>query len=47
MPAPPGTEPSNLARRKNDSEFQVERFVIADSGIALGFHRGEIIRMHS
>src|SRR5262249_18327789 len=46
MPAPPGTEPSNLVGRKNNSEFQVERFVIADSSIDLGFDRAEIVRMH-
>src|SRR5262249_6639623 len=44
--APPGTEPSNLVGRKNNSEFQVELFVIADSGIDLGFDRAEIVRMH-
>ena len=37
LPASPGTEPSNLAGRKNDSEFQVERLMIPDSGIAVGF----------
>src|SRR5262252_2599420 len=44
--APPGTEPSNLAGRKSDSEFQVERFVISDSGILLRFDCGEIVRMN-
>src|SRR5262249_34134918 len=42
----PGTKPSNLAGRKNDSEFQVERFVISDSGILLRFDCGEIVRMN-
>src|SRR5262249_36857861 len=46
IPAPPGGEPSNLARRTHDSELYVELFVVADSGITLRFHCGEIVRMH-
>src|SRR5215831_14841880 len=44
--APPRREPTNLTRRTNDPELQVERFAVADSGITLGFHCGEIARIH-
>src|SRR5262245_7384308 len=46
IPASPGREPSNLAGRTNDSELQVELSAVADSGITLGLHCCEIVRMH-
>jgi hypothetical protein len=40
-------QPSDFARRQYDSELDIERLVIADRRLLLGFHPGEIVRVDS